>query len=141
MTTNIGLWIDHRKAVIVKITSQGEETTTILSHADKQPGRFDGQRSTAPYDSNMVQPDDVTDRKFAQHLHRYYQEIEASVKGARAVFIFGPGEAKGELRKHLEAALPKGSPIHVETTDKLTDSLVAAKVRAYFQHQEINHPI
>ena len=141
MTTQIGLWIDHRKAVIVFESSGGEAHKTILSHADRQPGRADGKRSTAPYEANQVLPDDVKDRKFAQHLHQYYQEIEACVQHAKSLFIFGPGEAKGELRKHLETSLPKDCVIHVETSDKLTDNMIAAKVRAYFQlHKLANFP-
>ena len=51
MKTNMGLWIDHRKAVIVTVLGKGEETSVIESQAEKQPGRFDGVRSTTPYES------------------------------------------------------------------------------------------
>jgi hypothetical protein len=37
-----GLWIDHRKAVIVTVTDKAEEVTEILSHVEKQLGRFEG---------------------------------------------------------------------------------------------------
>lgn len=47
----MGLWIDHRKAVIVTVLGKGEETSVIESQAEKQPGRFDGVRSTTPYES------------------------------------------------------------------------------------------
>ena len=36
MKKETGLWIDHRKAVIVVVTDQGEETRLIKSKADKQ---------------------------------------------------------------------------------------------------------
>lgn len=141
MNTKIGLWLDHRKAVIVIETSIGEEIQTVWSHADKQPGRVDGERVNEPFESNMVQADDVRERRFASHLTHYYQEIAALVQDADSLFIFGPGEAKGELRKYLQPALPKSCRVHVETADKLTDTLIAARVRSYFQHKEINHPI
>jgi hypothetical protein len=51
MKTNMGLWIDHRKAVIVAVSSKGEKTSVIESRAERQPGRFDGVRSTTPYES------------------------------------------------------------------------------------------
>ena len=51
MKTSMGLWIDHRKAVIVSVSGKGEETSVIESKAEKQPGRFDGVRSTTPYES------------------------------------------------------------------------------------------
>jgi hypothetical protein len=47
--------------------------------------------------------------------------------------IFGPGEAKGELKKRLESKGLGGRIVGVETTDKMTERQIAAKVRAYFQ--------
>jgi hypothetical protein len=35
---NTGLWIDHKKAVIVTITDQGEEMKQLLSNAERQEG-------------------------------------------------------------------------------------------------------
>jgi len=36
MKTTVGVWIDHRKAVIVAVTNKGEETRLIISKAEKQ---------------------------------------------------------------------------------------------------------
>jgi type II secretory pathway component PulF len=47
----MGLWIDHRKAVIVTVSDTGEETSVIESKVEKQPGRFAGVRSITPYES------------------------------------------------------------------------------------------
>ena len=60
----MGLWIDHRKAVIVVIVDQVEIKTTIMSKVEKQPGRFSGARSTTPYESQHVPADDSRERKF-----------------------------------------------------------------------------
>jgi hypothetical protein len=39
MKTIAGLWIDHKKAVIVVVTDKGEEIKLIISKVEKQPGR------------------------------------------------------------------------------------------------------
>jgi hypothetical protein len=39
MKNAVGLWIDHRTAVIVVITDKGEETKLIISKVDKQRRR------------------------------------------------------------------------------------------------------
>ena len=135
MKTNIGLWIDHRKAVIVQESSKGEEINVILSDADRQPGRIHGERSTAPYDALQVQADDVTERKFTAQLHHYYEEVVACVRHAEGLLVFGPGEAKGQFVKELEKALPKEFVVTVETTDKMTDRQIAAHVRDHFAHE------
>ena len=31
MSTKVGLWIDHRKAIVVAVTEKGEETIEITS--------------------------------------------------------------------------------------------------------------
>ena len=134
MTITAGLWIDHRKAVIMILSGKGEETLEITSNVDKQPGRIDGSRSTAPYEAQMVQADDSRERKFTGRLDQYYKEVLAAIGAAESILIFGPGEAKGELKNHLDHAGLGKTMIAVETADKMTDRQIAAKIRDYF-HQ------
>jgi hypothetical protein len=35
MTKEVGLWIDHRKTVIVSVTDKGEDTSQIKSEMEK----------------------------------------------------------------------------------------------------------
>jgi hypothetical protein len=39
MRTKVGLWIDHRKAIVVTVTEKGEEIKEIISEVEKQPRR------------------------------------------------------------------------------------------------------
>ena len=132
MKTTVGLWIDHRKAVIVAISEKGEETREIASDVEKQPGRFAGVRSTTPYESQHVPADDSRQRRFTGHLNDYYDEVIASIREAESILIFGPGEAKGELKKRLQRDKLGERIVAVETVDKMTDRQIAAKVRQYF---------
>jgi len=36
MKKEIGLWIDHRKAVVVMVSDEGEEVEEITSHMEKR---------------------------------------------------------------------------------------------------------
>jgi hypothetical protein len=132
MRTKIGLWIDHRKAIIVAVTDKGEETRLIISKVDKQPGRSGGIRSTTPYESQQVPADDSRQRRFTGHLNIYYQAVIACLRDAESILILGPGEAKGEVKKRLEKSKLGGRIAGVETVDKMTDRQIAAKVRQYF---------
>src|SRR3990170_8941665 len=118
MRTKLGLWIDHRKALVVAVTDKGEETSLIISRVDKQPGRSGGIRSTTPYESQQVPADDSRERKFTRHLSIYYDAVIACVRNAESILIFGPGEAKGELKKRLERNKLGGRIVGVETIDK-----------------------
>jgi hypothetical protein len=132
MKAIVGLWIDHRKAVIAMISDKGEETKIVESHVEKHAGRSAGVRSTTPYESQKVPADDSRERDFTGHLHGYYDEVIAAIRDAESILIFGPGEAKGELKGRLERDKLGGRILAVETVDKMTDRQIAAKVREYF---------
>jgi stalled ribosome rescue protein Dom34 len=136
MKTTVGLWIDHRKAVIAIVSEDGEETLEIQSNVEKQPGRVAGVRSTTPYEAQQVQADDTREREFTGHLNQYYAEVIAAIRDAESILLFGPGEAKGELKKRLERDKLGGHIIAIETADKMTDRQIAAKVREYFHKKD-----
>jgi hypothetical protein len=125
MNKQAGLWIDHRKAVIVLITDEGEEVKKITSGMEKHV-RFAGHAAEGGAG------EDVSDRKFGNHLNNYYDEVVAIVRDADTIQIFGPGEAKGELEKRLESEGLKEHILAIETVDKMTDRQIAAKVREKF---------
>jgi hypothetical protein len=126
MEKEIGLWIDHRKAVIVIVTAEGEEVKEITSHMEKHV------RFSSGNNSEDGASEDIRDRQFGNHLNSYYDEVIAAIRDARSIQIFGPGEAKGELEKRLESKGLKGRIVGIETVDKMTDRQIAAKVRERF---------
>ena len=132
MKRAVGLWIDHRKAVIVAVTDRGDTTSLIVSRVEKQLGRFAGVRSKTPYESRQVPADDRRQRKFTADLATYYDAVIASLRDADSILIFGPGEAKVELRRRLEKSTRGGRIVGIETIDKMTDRQIAAKVWQHF---------
>jgi hypothetical protein len=135
----MGLWIDHRKAVVVAIADSGDETIlTITSKVERQPGRYGGKRSTTPYDSRQVPADDSRQRRLTGQLDIYYDAVIACVRNADTILIFGPGEAKGEFRKRIIKAGIRGHIEEAETVDKMTNRQIAAKVRQHFQADRVS---
>lgn len=122
MKKQIGLWIDHKNAVIVIIKDGEEELKKITSDMEKHDS------STGDDGSG----EDVRDRKFENHLKKYYDEVIAYIRDADAIQIFGPGEAKGELEKRIQHEGLKAQLLAIETVDKMTDRQVSAKVRKQF---------
>ena len=122
MKKRVGLWIDHRKAIIVTITEQGEDTQEIKSDMEKHVRFSSGS-------SEDGSSEDVRDRNFGNHLNSYYDKVIACLREADSIQIFGPGEAKGELEKLLEKEGLKGRIFEIEAMDKMTDRQIAAKVR------------
>ena len=128
MKKEIGLWIDHRKAVVVIVSDEGEEVREITSHMEKHVRFSSGG-------SENGSSEDVRDRQFGNRLDSYYDAVIAVIRDGESVQIFGPGEAKGELRKRLESAGFKGHILAIETTDKMTDRQIAAKVREHLREK------
>ena len=123
MNKQAGLWIDHRKAIVVLITDEGEEIKKIVSGMEKHV-RFTGGDGSEDGSS-----EDVRDRQFGNHLNSYYDEVIALIRDADSIQIFGPGEAKGELEKRIQHAGIKAHIFAIETVDKMTDRQISAKVR------------
>jgi stalled ribosome rescue protein Dom34 len=132
MKKEIGLWIDHREAIIVILTDGGEEIKHITSSSGKHIRYSGSSHSETPEGLKEVTSEDQRDRKFTNTLNSYYDEVIAVVRDADFIQIFGPGEAKGELEKRLEHEGLKTHILAIETVDKLTDRQIAAKVRERF---------
>jgi len=126
MKRRVGLWIDHRKAVIVMIKDEQEELKKISSNMEKHV------RFSSGDGSEDGSSEDVRDRKFGNHLNSYYDEVIAYIRDADSIQIFGPGEAKGELEKRIKHEGLKAHMSAIETVDKMTDPQISAKVRKYF---------
>jgi hypothetical protein len=128
MKKEIGLWIDHRKAVVVIVSDNGEEVKEITSQMEKHV-RYSNDSSE---DGSS---EDVRDRQFENHLNSFYDAVIAVIRDGASVQIFGPGEAKVELKKRLESGGFKGHILGIETVDKMTDRQIAAKVRQHLQNK------
>ena len=125
MKKTVGLWIDHKKAVIVFVTGKEEEIKLISSNIEKHHRQ-----------SGVAMPsDDVRQRELTEHLNSYYDEVVSCIRDAESILIFGPGEAKGELKKRLEKDNLGGHIVGIEPADQMTDPQIVAKVRDQFLDQ------
>jgi stalled ribosome rescue protein Dom34 len=124
MKTELGVWIDHRKAVIASIAGNAENIRQVTSNMEKHVR-----------DSRAAQEDsaeDQRDRRFTGHLNKYYDEVIACIRGAGSILVLGPGEAKSELEERLRNEGLRGRIVGIETVDKMTDRQIAARVRQRF---------
>lgn len=129
MKTHAGLWVDHRKAIVVTVSDKGETTQRVESEVAKHV-RYSG--GSGPSGSREGAGEDTRERHHEGELARYYDEIVARVRNAEGILIFGPGEARMELKAHLERAGLAARIVGVEAADKMTDRQIVAKVRERF---------
>jgi hypothetical protein len=58
--------------------------------------------------------------------------VVAGLRSASAILLFGPGEAKGELKNRLERDRLDLRINRVETSDKMTERQILEKVRRHY---------
>ncbi len=133
MKIRMGVWIDHRKAVIVVLADKKEVILEVRSNVEKQLRPHGGPRSRTQYGPQQAPADDMRETVFMGHLGIYFDRVVACLRDARSILIFGPGEAKGELKKCLESRKLDGRIAGLETADKMTGGQIAAKVRRHFR--------
>jgi len=139
MKQEIGLWIDRREAIIVILT-EGEEEIRHINSSSENFTRESGN-SHAPNSEGLIgfTVEDQRDRKYANRLNKYYDEVISVIRGADSIQIFGPGEAKGELERRIGRSRLKARMPATEATDKMTDHQISAKVREHFLTYRVPH--
>ena len=124
MSQKTGVWIDHRKAVIVSASGDGVATKTLASDVAGHP-RYGGQQDGGG--------EQKYEARHGQNLDRYYDEVIGLLGQPEAILIFGPGEAKLELKARLgRSKSPSAPAVDVEAADQLTEPQIVAKVREHF---------
>lgn len=123
MSQDVGVWIDHKRAVIVSIAAGQVTTRTLESDVGGHP-RYSGFQSGG---------EKKYEERHNQDLDRYYDDVIGQLGKPDALLLFGPGEAKLQLKERLghSRELPE-SVVAVESTDKLTDPQIVAKVKEHY---------
>jgi stalled ribosome rescue protein Dom34 len=124
MSKDVGVWIDHKKAVIVSVAAGEVTTRTLTSDVGAHP-RYSGSQEGGG--------EKQYEERHTQDLDRYYDDVIGQLGKPDAVLLFGPGEAKLQLKERLgRSKVSSESIVAVEDTDKLTDLQIVAKVKEHF---------
>lgn len=140
MKEYVGIWIDHEKAFIVSTNKDKDAIACIKSNVEGHFRLSGGSRSSTPYGPQEVASERKIEERRKHHLRQYYHRIIQAISDAQGIFIFGPGEAKIELEKEIKKRSKELSSkiVRTETTDKMTERQIAAKVRNFFQaHRDV----
>jgi len=133
MKREVGLWIDHTKAIIVTVEGEKDETRQIRSNIGKYVHFSGGSIARPLYGTCNISGKGKQDREFRSFLSAYYEGVTSLIRHADSIWIFGPGEAKGELEKHLQYDQLNAHIVGIESMEKMTDRQITAKVRQHYQ--------
>jgi hypothetical protein len=132
MKRKVGLWIDHKKAILISLTDKGEEIKEILSNVESQLRRTGETPLKGPFEDRQVPSDTRHQNMYNGQLKVYYRALLGHLRDAEAILLFGPGEAKNELKDILEENHLGDRIAAIEAEDKMTTPQIAVKVRQFY---------
>jgi fructose-1-phosphate kinase PfkB-like protein len=134
MKQNIGIWIDTKQAVAiklfnnkhsVKIIESNIETRERVAGESKKYGRFGGQYMT--FEKNKL------NRKNEQ-TNQFIKNLIKEVENCESVVLFGPSKMKNIFEKELLKNLQLSTKlVGVYNSKQLTENQMVAWVKDFFE--------
>lgn len=85
------------------------------------------------YDDQSLIPESRIDEQIRKRMHKYYKSVINEVEYADQVFIFGPDEARIDLKKEMSKSKKRFSKVvGIERADSMTERQIVAKVKQFF---------
>ena len=117
----IVVWLDHREAILLSFND---------AHLLHEEELFS---DVAPH----THGGGWSQRRIETHRHaildHFYEEIIQNLTGADEILIYGPGQAKHELRSRIERHKGlRGKVVDLITTDKISEEQFIQEAEEYF---------
>jgi len=129
----LGVWIDHKKAVMVFLNEDRYRIEHVKSDAENHYRPSGGWKSSGTNVAQSIVKEKTAEERRKHQYHEFYKKIIDKCGNVGRMYIFGPSEAKIEFKKELGKI--KNSPITIDEvapSDKLTDHEVLQKVKSFY---------
>lgn len=133
MKSQLGIWIDLTKAVIISTDNKGHECLTVTSDIDTHE-RFNGETTNfSRVGDHRLETVKHKENKLNNSKKDFFNHLVPLIKDAQEIVLFGPAEMKIEFGKFLKEQKPLANKLRaVETTDKMSENQMIAWVKEYF---------
>ncbi len=133
MKRYVGLWIDHKKAMITAVGEDANAITRIDSDVEGHIRLAGGSRSKTTHGPQDIRSEKRVEERRKHPSNRYYDRVIDLIQDADKILILGPGEAKRELEKRMMESGDRDAKItKIDAADKMTARQLAAKVKEFF---------
>ncbi|REE82240.1 hypothetical protein BX611_1786 [Lutibacter oceani] len=134
MKKNIGIWIDTKQAIIIKLSQNNHhsikkiesniETRERVEGETKKYGRFGGQYTT--YEKNRL-------NKKNEQINHFLKELLKEIENCDAVVIFGPSKMKKLFAKEIRNNMQFSKKLlGVHNSELITENQMVAWVNEYY---------
>ena len=126
----VGIWIDHRKAVVVTIDEGLESRQVLESDFERHAGPEGSRRASTPYSPQVTSMERQIEQRRRLHATRFYKQVIRTIGKADRLLVLGPADAKLEFAAQVEKSVGlKSARLTVRAADRMSDAQVAARVR------------
>lgn len=128
-----GVWIDHRRAVIVSLQNDEIKTEEIKSEVVSHE-RFEGEGTDKIKSGEQIMNREIhKEAKHQNELKVFYEKVVDRLINSSQIYIFGPAEAKYGLEKQIEKHNTlKNISLNVAASDNLSKNEIVAEVKKNF---------
>lgn len=131
---NYGIWLDHKKAYIIKQGNDLDEIKEIVNMTEglvREPG-LNGDSTNWGYpggSSNEYRKNNILRNELKDYFNRICKELGLCDE----LLLFGPTKAKNEFFTFLiDKKILKDSKIFIKTTDKLSENEMLRLVEDFY---------
>lgn len=134
MKKQVGVWMDHREAIVVVVGAGGVDIHYVESNVEKSHRLAGGSRAETPWGPQDIASEHRIEERRMHQMVRYFDRLVKMIGAAEQLFIMGPGEGKGEFARHLQQIHElKGRIAGVESRDKMTENQIVQAVIAFYE--------
>ncbi|MFO7755730.1 MAG: hypothetical protein R6V34_07095 [Bacteroidales bacterium] len=132
MIRNVGVWLDKEKAYLISVNGGNHSIEKVESNVESRV-RYEGEsKSFSGRGGAFFNPSKKRTKREKHQLNHYLTDISSRLSDAGNVLIFGPADAKKELKKVLIKRKDKPA-ISLESAEKMTENQMVARVREHFR--------
>lgn len=135
MKKKMGIWIDHKKAIIVSLNGEKENVIEIESNIENAVYHDkEGNKGTFSGSHHGNSETKFDERKINQ-LNDFLKEVIAKIKETDELFVFGPAETKTKLEQKIysEKSFDISKLKSVATADSnMSSNQIIAMVKEFY---------
>jgi len=134
MKTQIGVWIDKKKAIIIKLAGKASSVNYVYSELDDKQ-KIDGEgKLFGRFGTQFLSLENKKENRNKKQITAYLKKIILLIKNTDEIVLLGPSGMKNELKKMmLEDYYLKTKIVAVITSDSMTENQLVARVKEFFE--------
>jgi hypothetical protein len=129
----IGIWMDGQEAYVVRLIGDQVEILYVKADVNYHLRKHGEGKQYTRMGNSFFADEQKQERKLKGQKMEFFEEVIDLLDPEFELLVFGPGEMNREFVHELkELSAFKATDVHMETTDKLTQNQIVARVKEYF---------